>query len=361
MDMKICAALLLLCIGIPLLAQADSKAGVFIHIVPITGEGSREDRAFILGLLAEEAKARNYVTISSPQAADYLLIGTVAPYIEAGNKNFSEWDYSEDEAAGGILSGWEADRTEAGGWEIDGWEYDGPGSGMYVFTVKLQDNVTKRILAEQDLIYRSLEDFVPVLPVVMSNIFSYPLVKPGEGEDAWRDKWLYAKAAAAWNPRVYYGQRESTYYLNFGGSIGAEFQFLDFMSTELNIEIAPDWILNTPTYQDKYLDLIMEIPLIIKYIFKPSRYFMIEPYAGIQFNISLFTNAIPPACSWLLGLQYGVKAGKGVIFVEPRIAGDIGSSSLNIPRIGIEIDAYRRFSIYLGIGYKYGFFTRNGK
>ena len=55
------------------------------------------------------------------------------------------------------------------------------------------------------------------------------------------------------------------------------------------------------------------------------------------------------------------KAGKGAVFVEPRVAVDIGSSDLYIPRYGIETDAYRRLVIYLGVGYKHGFFTRHKK
>jgi len=322
---------------------ADSKDDVFVYILPVTGEGSsQQDNAFIAGILAEEVKTRGYIPVSSARVADYLLIGTLAPYVEPKSEGESEWETD-------------------GGADAGGWAPDEPRSGMYVFTAKLQENHAKRILAEQDLIYRSLEDFVQVFPIVMNNIFSHPLVMPGKDEDAWRNMWLYARAAAVWTPRVYYGELQSTYYLNFGGSIGAEFQFLDYMSAELNIEMAPDWIINTPMHEDKYLDLIMNIPLIIKYIAKPSRHFMIEPYTGIQFNISFFSVAIPPVCSWLLGLQYGVKAGEGVVFVEPRIAADIGNSSLNVPRIGIETDAYRRFTIYLGAGYKYGFYTRNKK
>ena len=295
--------------------------------MPVTGQGSsRADNEFISGLLTEEVIIQNHVVISAPEAADYLLIGRIDIFKDEDEVLENE-NENEDETL------------------------------LYVLKIQLQDNRTKIILVEQDIFYYTLEDISSVFDIVMMNIFSHPLEKE-KIEDSWRNKWLYAKGAAAWTPRVYKGQYMSTHYANFGISFAAECQFLNFMSAELGVEITPDWILNEPFYDDRYLDLVLSIPILIKYIIKPSTYFMLEPYTGIQFNASLFGNAIPPLFSWLIGFQYGVKAGRGVFFVEPRVALDLGRSSLYIPRLGIDTDAYRRFSIYLGFGYKYGFFTR---
>ena len=350
---------LLFAINLPLYAQIPEN--VFVYVAPVTGEGiEQNDGVFIEKLLEEEVKLRDYVAVSSSQAADFLLIGTIVPYYGDFAAGMEGWEpgslgNAAREGEGGIASGWEADS----GWESQAFEPSGTEAPLlYLFHVQLQDAQSNIILVEQDLIYGSMDDFILVFPIVMNNIFSQPLLKFSDPDDSWRNKWLYVKASAIWTPRVYLGLEPSTYYNNFGGGLGAELHFLNFMSAEMNIEIAPDWIRYDRKLDDRYLDLVMEIPLLIKFVFKPSWYFMLEPYAGVQFNISLFRNTVPPLFSWLIGMQYGVKVGKGVIFVEPRFAMDIGRSGLNVPRAGLATNAYRRLIIYLGIGYKFGFFSR---
>jgi len=88
--------------------QVPKPENVFIHIPPVTGEsGSRRDGAYISGLLTEEVKIRDYVIISSPKAADFLLIGALAPYTETKGEDLNgweadEWDYGEDETFGNV-------------------------------------------------------------------------------------------------------------------------------------------------------------------------------------------------------------------------------------------------------------------
>ena len=319
---------------------ARRPSGIFIYIMPVTGQGSsRADNDFISGLLADEVTLQNYFVTHSPDTAGYLLIATI------GTADLEDED-EEDE----IIE----DEIDI---EIED-EEEEETPPLYFLTIQLQDNKTKIVLVEQDLFYQKMEDIRAVLHIVMRNIFSQPLEIEVIREDDWRNKYIYARGAAIWTPRIYKGEYTSTHYVNFGASFSAEYQFLNFMSAELGFELSPDWIINQFFTDDRYLDLILSIPVLIKYTFKPTDYFMLQPYTGIQFNVSLFQNAIPPVCTWLIGFQYGVKAGPGVFFIEPRVGIDLGRSSLYIQPMGIDTDAYKRTTIYIGFGYKYGFLTR---
>jgi hypothetical protein len=61
--------------------------------------------------------------------------------------------------------------------------------------------------------------------------------------------------------------------------------------------------------------------------------------------------------SWLAGIQYGVKAGPGALFIDARFAMDIGESAVEEPPG--QYMAFQRYIIHLGLGYKYGISRRN--
>jgi hypothetical protein len=56
------------------------------------------------------------------------------------------------------------------------------------------------------------------------------------------------------------------------------------------------------------------------------------------------------------GLQYGVKAGPGVFFIDGRFIMDLGASSL--VKSGGGTVFYERYTVNLSIGYKYGIIQR---
>jgi len=99
---------------------------------------------------------------------------------------------------------------------------------------------------------------------------------------------------------------------------------------------------------------LLEIPLLLKGVIKPSSWFMIEPYVGVQLNIPFDSNTYKPSgVSVLGGLQYGVKAGPGALFVDARFAWDIGDSRVEATP-GRDPLTFQRISIHLGLGYKFG-------
>jgi hypothetical protein len=125
----------------------------------------------------------------------------------------------------------------------------------------------------------------------------------------------------------------------------------------------------------------LEIPLALKLILKPANNFLIEPYTGIHFNIPLkYTvkyeitseNEIidfdfhVPLCSWMIGFTYGIKAGPGIIYFDPRFSMDIGKSSINITFDSDLVNTlyhqpYQRSIIHIGIGYRIGVLSKSGR
>jgi hypothetical protein len=94
------------------------------------------------------------------------------------------------------------------------------------------------------------------------------------------------------------------------------------MSLETGAQATVDWVVTSENAADSYRNIILEIPF----------YKTTKPYL----------------VSWMAGLQYGGKAGSGVLFVDARFAMDIGKS-----RVGAVLDdntpSYQRYLIYLGL------------
>jgi hypothetical protein len=318
--MKFYAALtLLLFLGfssLPLAAQSGIHA-FSVYVPPVSGDGGKpEDNYYFYKQVVSELEYQHYNLAKTERSADFLLAGTLAPHA-----------YNTVRPAG----------------------------KQYVFRLELFDNKTGETMIDGELIYAAAEDAKYALPSLVSVLI---LTIPEEtGKDNWRGKWLYFGAAAFWTPRVYAAETStSTQFVNFGGGVYAEFQFLDFLSFEAGLEFTSDLISVYANTVDVYhRGLLFEVPLILKAALKPGGSFMLEPYGGVQFNVPLEKAIVPPLLSWLAGFQYGIKAGPGVVFVDPRFTMDIGKS-----KMGPDIDglSFQRYVLHLGIGYKFGVWNR---
>jgi hypothetical protein len=129
------------------------------------------------------------------------------------------------------------------------------------------------------------------------------------------------------------------------------------LSLGAGFEYASDLIRVSPNAGENYGNMLLEIPVFVKFVFKPGGYVIVEPYTGIQFNIPFDKTILPPLMSWLIGLHYGVKTGPGILFIDPRITFDIGKSGMD-PDSPFKDISFQRNIIHLGIGYKFGFFTK---
>ena len=236
------------------------------------------------------------------------------------------------------------------------------GAKQYLLHLALRDVKTNASRAEGELVYETPEDIKDLFPnLVYTLLYTIPEAggSAAAGNNDWRNKWLFVGAFASWIPHIYTADNVSTHLVNFGGGVFAEYHFINFMSVGAGFEIAPDLIKVTPKDKESYSNILLEIPVYVKGVIKPGNYFILEPYAGVHFNIHFKKTITPPVISWLAGFQYGVKLGPGVFFIDPRFSMDIGKSILNAaPSSGVKKVPFQRYVIHLGIGYKLGFYTK---
>ena len=324
--MKPCVVwVLLLIAAFPLFAQTNDR--IPIYIAPITGTGSTpEDDEIFSYVLAIELRAWNFRIVTEPHEAEYSLVGTLAD--------------------SGTYNGEDADGR------------------CHLLLSLNKGGIT---LYEQGAFYTVTQEANAYIPSLLRNIFSniFEVVEvveePGEepepiDEDAWRNKQWYLGAGVFWNPRLYYGNRLGAHLANFGSGISAEYHFLDFLAAGTGLEVTSDYFAVSTRTSDDYHNIILQIPLLIKYVWRPGENYMHLPYAGIQFNLPLFLDTTPAIVSWEAGFQFGMKAGPGVVYADARYSMDFGSSGLHKNRPN-DTRRYNRYMVYLGAGYKYDLVT----
>jgi hypothetical protein len=72
---------------------------------------------------------------------------------------------------------------------------------------------------------------------------------------------------------------------------------------------------------------------------------------GVNLNIAFYRDTLPPPAAWRLGFQYGIKAGPGIVVIDPWFSMDFGESSLG----SNQNIKYQRYMMHIGVKYKYGF------
>ena len=300
--MKKCLILFLFFIcGVSLFAQTR------IFVPPVTGADSDEEASFFYRRITYEVVLQYYTLINTWRGSSFTLQGS----IEDGN----------------------ADER--------------------IFYLELINSATGETIGEQHLVYSSTDAYVGglVSAIVYNMLSNIPNINENYG---WRDKWLFIGISGMWSPRIYTGERQSVYWANFGAGAYAEFHFLNSMSASLEMQFVNEWVVVSQTRREEYSDLMLEIPLSLKYVIKPFDHFMLEPYAGISFNVSLTGFTEPSLCSWFAGFQLGVKVGPGIIVIDPRFSMDFSRSLISSTRV-----EYARNLVHISAGYKLGFFPKN--
>jgi hypothetical protein len=302
--------------------------GISINIPPVTGTGKTPaDNDFFHQMLIMEVGARNFIVANSREDAQYELKG-----------NVSRQEPLEDALPGLALY------------------------SLHLMLVRTEDN---EVIVEQALMYSDTEETNEYLPLLVFTMLAnippneietgFRIVEVETSDDRWRNMWLYANVSVLWTPRLYEGDYQSARLVNFGFGGAAEFHFQNWFSVETGVELAQDWVKVTILSDSEIHGQVLEIPLLAKGVIKPGRHFMLEPYMGIQLNLPLTGGLTPPLFSWVFGMQYGVKAGPGAVFLDGRFALDLGSS---IPEEG---RSFKRYAVKLALGYKLGFFHRTPK
>jgi hypothetical protein len=194
--------------------------------------------------------------------------------------------------------------------------------------------------------------------------------------DLWRNKWLYLRGSLNF-PIVTYqlkpdglsgdvaiydpGPPLRYSVLNHGvagipgTTIGAELQFFNWMSAELDLEIM---------FGDPFGYFFFPgIGFQLKFPIKPGKFFMIEPYLASRtmFNIRDEYESYP-FLGIGGGLQFGIKGGNsGAFFADLNFIynlQDVVMKNTNSYYRQPETIHYNSWIIGIGIGYKYGFFDR---
>jgi hypothetical protein len=307
---------LLLCPGFSLFAKSPS--GYYIYIPPVSGIGKTpEDNAVFAGSLAGEVTANNHKIAENRDKANFILTPELSR-----------------------IPGQRA--TEQ----------------LYLLHVILTDSKTNAIITEQDLIYGSLEEVGGLLTIMMGNVFSAIMDKPGMGMTGWSGNGLYIGASVFWSPRNYnsdYGS--ATKMLNIGAGALIQLQFRNSVSVETGMALMPEWIGILYKGGDR-LDWILEIPVLLKYTFNPGGFHLIEPYGGFYANFPMYGVGRSPLLSLCAGLQYGIKAGPGVAFLDARFSMGLEATRFNKKVDNTTVLYNNRSQIDIGIGYKFALFSR---
>ena len=374
----------LLFTGLSLFAQNFREARIFIQ--PIDGTGMAGDNAFFYKQLTYEVVLQYYSLARTRRTSDFVLKGTISPYTgeeqflvenppeEAefvdpgpvpprpiprirntfGRREFFSWEtngeivFFDTSGRDNNGSGQEAESYHIDEREAENLDDSEAGAKENVFTLELINSATGEVVARQHLVYHSTDAAVgDLISIIVYNmLLSVPEI---ETDADWRSNWLYADINAIWSPRVYTANEQSINWVNFGIGLSLEYHFLDFMSVGLGVQLVQDGVVISKESGGEYRDLLLEAPLTIKFIFKPLQ-FMLEPYGGVSFNLSLMNTTKPSFLSWLAGFQFGIKAGPGMIVIDPRFSMDFFNSQIVQNSAG-----YQRYLFQFSVGYKFGF------
>jgi len=309
-----------------LYAQTFREARVYIP--PVTGAGSLSENTFFYRLITYEVTLQYHSVVRSQAGSDYILRGSIDTYA-------------------GFLSRNPADKLSANAVPVPPSQGAGAQGGSYVFNLELADSKTGEITGEQYLIYSSIDTSVnSLVSVMIYNLFS---CVPDQMEaNDWRNNWFFLEASVLWSPRLYISQMQSFNWLNIGLGLAAEYQFLNFMSLGVGANFTQDWLIVSSPGTLEYRDLILEVPLSLKLVFKPGDHLMLELYGAFSVNLSMMQTTTVSPFSWSAGFQFGVKAGPGILIIDPRFTMDLYPSALD------DILLYNRYIMQIGFGYKFG-------
>jgi len=291
--------------------HAQNITDVRIYVPAVTGEGRFGDSNYFYQQITYEVVSLQHSIVRSQSVSNYTLKGFITPEPVYGSMN-------------------------------------------YVFFLELINSKTNDVIAQQNFVYYTLDvSVVRLISSIVGNMLS-GIPNVFASEDI-RDKYIFIDGKILWVPRLYSSQNDSIFWMNIGLEFSFEYHFLKFMAINTGIHFTQDWIIvsNSNDQIEEYRDLILDIPVIMKFIFKPGS-FMLEPYYGISINASLMRITQPSLLSWLIGFQFGVKAGPGLIVFDPRFTCDIFNSSYDTL-------IYNRYTIQIGAGYKVGFLPRKKK
>lgn len=335
---KALAALLLV---IPVVVFAQTRNDTMIYIPTPTG-GNSTQQAFFKENFEMETIAAGYATTNNASESDYVLRLEIRP-------NMITYDDGTQELAP-------------------------PEEKQNLLELRLIRNEDNIEIVMFNFPFTDVEEMYEynlyLLYQAMANVPLTKLTAANEG-DHWRNKWLYVRADAGFGLSVFkavsgeeWSNDNGGYWKNLTnsasqevgflpmGTVGVEFQFLNWMSAEADFRLLfsyPDGQAFAPS-----LGVFLKVPL------KPSRHFMLEPYAGANFTMLTGENVVSKSANLFGvggGFQFGVKGGEmGAFFIDVRYIYDL--TKFNTDAYQRRKAEWERNVVAFAIGYKIGFFNR---
>ncbi|MCL2276911.1 MAG: hypothetical protein FWC21_03345 [Treponema sp.] len=293
--------------------NAQTPRDVRVFVPPVSGEGRAGDSNFFYQQLTYEVIFQHHSLVRSQKSSDFTLRGVISPEAQVNSRG-------------------------------------------YVFYLEMINSDTDVVVAQQSITYTAIgSSVIELISIIVYNMLS--TVPQIDSSGDWRHNYLYFSGGFAWMPRLYLSETDtqSIYGMNFGLGFSLSFHFLDWMAAGAGFQFSQDWV--TVNAAREHRDLILEMPITLRFIFKPGN-FMLEPYTGVSLNFSMMQATQTSLFSWLIGFQFGVQAGPGIIVIDPRFSVDLAQSLLPpLNNTQPEI-SYHRTTIQIGIGYKIGFLPK---
>ena len=202
----------------------------------------------------------------------------------------------------------------------------------------------------------------------------------------WKNKWLYLRVAFNYpitfyllnddnlvgGQALYEGSFENPTAIDRlrhevmatpGATVGAEFQFLDFMSLELNFQVSMG---DTRTKNNLFINMAAGAEL--KFPIKLNN-IVIAPYGAFTYhlNVSQAVFSDFPPFAFGGGIELSARAGaNGAVFIDVNYTFSISDAVMYNPYLSLSqqyypnppVIHYNRSVIGIGIGYKFGIFDR---
>jgi hypothetical protein len=321
----------------PAFLFGQSRDDISVYVAPTTG-GKTEDQIFFNDNIKMEVMGANYLVVDSQAEADYTI-----------NLNVTEEE-----------------------------DWDDPYAMVNVLNISLVDNSDGHEVVQFSWEYRDIEEMYQWnLQLIYQAMANVPLTKLTAVPDTnhWRNKWLYLVAYGYADFQFGFFDEDLipedekrnrapyTFFLSPAIGLALEFQFLNFISLEAGFVGAQQNFGG-----DSLSGLKFALPVLLKFPLKPSRHFMLEPYGGIQANMSPSNNIKLTTFSWVAGFQYGVRGGeRGALVIDLRVTRDLPLGSSDSSQIYTSLaegqaNSYvdiTMLDVYFGIGFKIGFYNRN--
>jgi hypothetical protein len=344
-----------------------------IFVSPIAGYGREKDKDYFYKQLGYEVFFQHHMVVESQSESNYIFKGTIEPVgggpikdpasarSDGQKENYnaiSEKAFPPVKNSPGRREYFSIEKSEDI-YFLDPTGGDGSASSEtlaqmeeegYYFTLELLDSASGEALGKKKLLFLVTDDSVSKLVsiIVYDLLSDIPVVPVKRGDS--RDRWMYFETSLLWMPKIYYDGYDELSLLGLGMKLGFEFHFSKFMSLAVGAQATQEYV---SVYN--VTDFVLEAPVALKFLLKLDNNYSLEPYGGASYNYSVTGKIQPSKYSWFAGVQLGIKDSSetGMFVIDPRFSMDFYNTSI----LGENFE-YKRCSIQLGVGYKFGFIQK---